>query len=90
MLFGLLVAVLPFLGFPSNWNEIFYVVIGLLVVVVAYRLAPKPKADSKTNLQSLPFTEHQNNSSLVKKPMVDSVAAPENKINKNSSSIIGQ
>ena len=34
MLAGALVAVLPFLGFPADWNKIFFFILGVLVIVL--------------------------------------------------------
>jgi len=33
---GLWVAILPFLGFPSTWRKIFFVIIGLALVFLAF------------------------------------------------------
>ena len=42
MVFGALVILMPFLGFPSGWDKFFFIVIGILVIGVAYKLAAKP------------------------------------------------
>lgn len=38
LLAGLLILVLPFLGFPSDWKRIAYVVLGALLVLLGYQL----------------------------------------------------
>ncbi len=60
MIFGILLIIMPFLGFPGSWDTAFYVVVGLLIVAVAYSLAPKQDLSKKNDAKSLPFTEHQN------------------------------
>ncbi len=39
-LFGLggLVIVLPFLGFPQLWKNIFIIIIGALVIIISYKI----------------------------------------------------
>ena len=32
---GLLTIIIQFLGFPSSWNDVFYLILGLILVVVA-------------------------------------------------------
>ncbi len=34
MLAGAFVAVLPFLGFPSSWNTVFFVIVGIFVIAL--------------------------------------------------------
>ncbi|MEK7581915.1 MAG: hypothetical protein AAB488_01130 [Patescibacteria group bacterium] len=36
---GLLVAILPFLGFPSAWKPVIYFISGLLIAVNSYQLS---------------------------------------------------
>ena len=32
---GILILLIQFLGFPSSWNNIFYIILGLILVVTA-------------------------------------------------------
>jgi hypothetical protein len=33
---GLWVTILPFLGFPSNWRKVFFLITGLAIMYLAY------------------------------------------------------
>lgn len=39
MILGVLVALMPFLGFPSGWKNIFYIVFGLVIAALSFLLA---------------------------------------------------
>ncbi len=63
ILAGTLVAVIPFLGFPSSWDRVFFFVLGVFVVAlgiavrrkqVAHRPEVKPTlfAESQPNLSA--------------------------------------
>lgn len=44
MLSGVLVAILPFLGFPNSWDTVFFVMLGVLIIslgIVVRRRAPR-------------------------------------------------
>ena len=43
MLLGVLIIFLPFLGFTSFWDMIINVLVGLLIIGIAYRMAPIAK-----------------------------------------------
>jgi len=43
---GVLVALLPFLGFPQSWDNFFYVVFGLVIIGAAYLLKVNGKQAS--------------------------------------------
>lgn len=74
MLLGVVVIFLPFLGFPSFWDNIISVILGLLIIGISYKLIPSVKS-SKTQTvtnpviqkdlskavpaNDLPFVEHQ-------------------------------
>ncbi|MEK7514342.1 MAG: hypothetical protein AAB587_00745 [Patescibacteria group bacterium] len=51
--FGILVAVMPFLGFPGSWKKVFFFLIGASIFYLAFRIkrrnpgAPKPHAPHK-------------------------------------------
>ena len=32
---GILTVIMQFLGFPSSWNNIFYIIFGLVLIVIA-------------------------------------------------------
>ncbi len=57
MIIGLVVAVMPFLGFPSSWDATIYIILGLLIIAIAYRLVPAVKTDEKD--RSMPFTDNK-------------------------------
>ncbi len=35
LLIGILVFIMPFLGFPSSWKTIFYVIFGGILIIIA-------------------------------------------------------
>lgn len=35
LLIGILVAIMPFLGFPSSWKTLFYVLFGVILIIAA-------------------------------------------------------
>lgn len=44
MLCGVLVAILPFLGFPNSWDTVFFVILGVVMIslgIVVRRRAPR-------------------------------------------------
>ncbi len=62
---GILVVVLPFSGFPQTWREVFFVIIGLALICLAYlfynetkRRVLKNTTESKTFIDNI---EHTNN-----------------------------
>lgn len=58
MVTGVIVIILPFSGFPSSWNTSVSVILGLLIITIAYNLnsekSPKISAPSH-----MPFVEHK-------------------------------
>jgi hypothetical protein len=56
MLIGVIVVIVPFLGFPSSWQRFFEIVCGILVIGIAYSMAPKIKPVDSADL---PFSEHK-------------------------------
>ena len=46
---GILIAILPFLGFPSYWDTVFYVLLGLFVSGISFLIKD---IRQKTTLQS--------------------------------------
>lgn len=57
MVFGVWLAVLPFLGFPSDWKPVLACLSGLLVVFLAYRL--KPVNATKDDPSAMSYAEHK-------------------------------
>ncbi len=55
MLLGILVISFLFLGLPFIFDRILAVIVGLIVVAVAYRLPPEPKSA----LSRMPYVEHR-------------------------------
>lgn len=57
MIFGIIVAILPLAGFPSTWDNIISVVIGIFIIIVAYVITPPKTIESA---DKMPFVEHKN------------------------------
>jgi hypothetical protein len=57
IILGIWVIVLPFLGFPGNWDRIILCASGLIIAAIAYslRLQGQPKKPS-----NMPYVEHKN------------------------------
>lgn len=54
---GIWVIILPFLGFPGNWNHILMFASGLLIAAIAYSLRPQGQPKNPSNV---PYVEHKN------------------------------
>ncbi|MBP9757511.1 MAG: hypothetical protein KBD06_02835 [Candidatus Pacebacteria bacterium] len=53
MLGGVLVAVLPFLGFPNLWDTVIFVILGVIIVslgIVVRRRTPRRTADARDSI----------------------------------------
>ncbi|MBU6427141.1 hypothetical protein KGQ27_02780 [Patescibacteria group bacterium] len=83
IIFGVIVVALPFLGFPLNWNAAFSVALGLLIIIVAYRIAPTTEAMA-TNSEDLPYAEHH--SDIATKTIPKQANIPEESITSDSQS----
>jgi hypothetical protein len=62
MALGVIIMILPFLGFPSSWNVFFIVVAGLVIVITAYRLKPEGTgsgASANAAPSNAPYAEHK-------------------------------
>jgi len=57
MIFGVMFAALPFLGFPSSWDTVFAIILGFPVIALAHSL---PAREREVKNGSLPFVEHRN------------------------------
>jgi len=76
ILLGIIIGLLPFLGFNSNWDMVISVSVGLLIIILAYRLSPITKdqlskdESEKTEIiksqtqNNLPFVENKNESGI--------------------------
>ncbi len=58
MTVGVLVAVMPFLGFPNVWKTTFFVLAGLFLFVVAFGYRSGSKGTSVVSKVSSTFTEN--------------------------------
>lgn len=58
MLVGVWFVVLPFLGFPAQWEKVLAVISGLAVVWAASRLKAPERGVSGSG-EDKPFTEHR-------------------------------
>jgi len=66
IILGILIGLLPFLGFSSSWDTVISVFTGMLIIILAYRLSPITKDSSiKDNKEkNLPFVENKNESEM--------------------------
>jgi hypothetical protein len=62
---GLLVTILPFSGFPQTWREVFFVIIGLGLICLAYLFYTEGKrrvlrntTESKTFIDNIENTHN--------------------------------
>lgn len=56
MVLGVWVMFFLFLGVPQGWKEILAVITGILIIGVAYRLAPEKRVISSSHV---PYVEHK-------------------------------
>jgi hypothetical protein len=54
MILGALIVLIQFLGFPSSWNKFFTFICGIVVIGIAYRMAPKVKVQDE---KALPYVD---------------------------------
>jgi hypothetical protein len=65
IILGILIGLLPFLGFNSTWDTVISVFTGMLIIILAYRLSPITKDSVKDNKEkNLPFVENKNESEV--------------------------
>ena len=57
IILGILVMAFLFLHLPSSWDKAFALIAGLLIVIIAFKLAPKQKTVSSAEI---PYVEHRN------------------------------
>ena len=57
MLSGAFVAVLPFLGFPNNWDSVFFFFAGVIVISLGIALRRRDGRAAKTRLDEPHFVE---------------------------------
>lgn len=43
---GIWVAILPYLGFPGSWKDVFFIVTGLILIYISYALYKEFKIKS--------------------------------------------
>lgn len=58
-LFGIWIAILPFLGFPNFWRKILFFITGMFLVYISYTLRKKITTQPKHN-NSNPFKDNLN------------------------------
>ena len=85
MIFGVIFAVLPFLGFPSLWHNIKLIALGVLTVAVAYTF-PGPIETPDTNRST--YTDFKAPENVINTPeqVQEIVKVPEVIINSDNSS----
>lgn len=62
LILGIWVAVLPYLGFPSNWRDILFVITGVALVYLAYLFYLEVKVRiAKVDTRSKTFLDNTDN-----------------------------
>ncbi len=67
---GIIIALLPFSGFPASWKKIFFIFFGLLVTFLAYLLY-REKKNSLPKKKDGMSTYTDNRDMLAASPMSD-------------------
>ncbi|MEI8248868.1 MAG: hypothetical protein WCG07_00020 [Candidatus Taylorbacteria bacterium] len=70
MLIGVWVIAFLFLGFSLAWEQVFAVITGLVIVIMAYRTAPIAKT---TDESAVPFVEHKSPSQKVESSAISEI-----------------
>lgn len=65
MILGAITAVLPFVGFPSNWQALIFAAIGILMILIAYNI--KPSVDMNKGLSEMPYEENKSDLNSVER-----------------------
>ena len=60
MVLGFFIIIQPFLGFTSTIDTIINIIIGLIIIILAYRLLPLKQNNPVVKKTDLPFVEHKN------------------------------
>lgn len=64
MIIGVLIIALPFLGFPSNWDTVFYVIFGIIIIAISYRFdSGRDMKGEKSSAK--PYIEQRNDSVTI-------------------------
>ncbi len=59
MILGVLVIIVPHLGFPDdNWDAVILGILGVLVIAVAYKIGPAAAPADRS--EEKPFVDHHN------------------------------
>ncbi len=66
ILIGIWIIVLPFLGFPGNWQRILFVITGVYLLALSYSLRLE---GAQTNSDEISFVDHKNEAPI--KPVVE-------------------
>ncbi len=60
IILGVLTMIIPYLGFPETGDKILSIIVGILVIFVAYRL--KPESSARDNYQDAkPYVDNRSN-----------------------------
>jgi uncharacterized membrane protein len=54
---GIIIILMPFLGFPSSWKNIFFVVVGLVIVLISLAMRREEFANSDRVISKQVTTE---------------------------------
>lgn len=59
LILGIWVAILPFLGFPTNWRKVLFIITGIALIYLAYLFYIEVKARiSKIDTSSKTFVDN--------------------------------
>lgn len=59
LILGIWIAVLPYLGFPSSWKNILFIISGLILVYFSYMLYRVQKLKEERGVVFDNFSEHE-------------------------------
>lgn len=72
IILGAWVMVFLFLGFPPEWDKIFGLVVGVLIIIIAFKFKPpaKPVASERVT-----YTEHKSPKPVEQKVSSDTISS---------------
>ena len=68
IVFGALIIIFPFLGFPDGWKKVFDVIFGVVIIGIAYSMAPKAR---QTEAGDAPWSEHKSGTTFTNQNRTD-------------------
>ncbi|MEK7501731.1 MAG: hypothetical protein AAB629_02285 [Patescibacteria group bacterium] len=61
MILGALIIALPFLGFPSSLDTVIYIIVGIIIIAISYRLNSGKVMKEEEKSPAMPYVEHKSN-----------------------------